>query len=147
MAPATVSAALAADYAEGRVNSHEVASRLGCSQPTALKRLRDAGVDTSRHRGREPRVSMSAADLKRYEDGHLTVQDFAEARGCSLEGARKALLRAKARRRRRGRPEGVASADRLARLLRWLLGLGYQAKCLAEVLGVTPQTVRQLARE
>jgi hypothetical protein len=151
-----LSARQIAGYVAGDLGTQEIAREAGASQVGVLLALRAAGVDTSRHRGREPKIVLPDDLVSAYRRGDLSIGDVAGAVGCSYSGARHRLIRAGvplrrpgdlAGRRRRGPNPDLRRDAYLGRLLRWLLARGYTRGQIAGILACSRETLATLLRQ
>ncbi len=87
-------------YAAGELTAADVGRLCGMSASTALKRLRAAGLDTSKRtrfrfrKGAPGPVTISPGLLARYKRGELTMYDVARVCGVSPAVALRELRRA-----------------------------------------------------
>lgn len=145
-----LTADMVSGYQAGTLSSYQIAETLGCSQQTVLTLLRDEGVNTSRNRGHEPRITIPPSIAIDYRLRRIGIVDVAAALGCSTGGARKALLRAGLAAPRgaihpRGATPGVRARGHLRKLLRWLTeSCGYTHRQLARIMEVHVRTVANL---
>lgn len=145
---------MVAGYGAGTLSSYKIAAALGCSQPTALKRLRAAGVDVSANAGgaRAPRLVIPPEMIRAYRRRKVSVDDIAAALDCSHGGVIKSLRRAGVDTGRNGRksidPAGgpQAAGRHLGRLLRWLRDAGMTDVTIASALGITAVGVAYLRK-
>lgn len=135
-------------YVAGTISSYQIAERLGISQPTVLKKLKEAGVDTSRNRTQEPKVIIPPEIIRSYSRKKIGMEDIAKTLGCSRGAVRKALHRAGVKGKRGGvtpsgrYTEGEQAKKHLGKLMRWLNRHGYRMQQLADIMGVS---IRQAA--
>jgi len=136
-----------ARYEDGELNAVAVGALLGCSDVTALKRLRAAGAAIGPRHGR-PRTRIPPRLVRDYRERRVGIKGVARAIGSSYGAARAALAREGVAIGRRGvavtgnGPDPGRTAARCLRsLLSWLRAKGYSREQLAEVMGVTASAV------
>jgi len=137
-----------AGYKAGRFSAADLAAVHGCSTPTILDRLREAGCDTDRRGGRRgPKVVLTQRTIDRYAAREISVEDAARIAGCSPAAAWRALHRAgvtgQGHRPLKAWDHEAEDAARVAlsALLAWLAEAGYEDSRVAEKLGVPPSVV------
>ncbi len=92
--PAGVPARVAARYARGELTGADVARLLDVSPPTALARLRAAGVRTAGPGRRRELLRIGADMLARYAAGELSTRQVARRYGVCEPTALRELRRA-----------------------------------------------------
>jgi hypothetical protein len=147
-------AELVARYAAGELTIRGVARVAGISETTAAKRLREAGIDTSREArapikrrgGWRKRIDLTPEDLARYAKGELDHRDLARMKGVSGPLILREL-------KRRGTDTSVGTRKRFMRSRRpevnrrelvavWLYAKGLTLEQVARRLGVVQSSVR-----